>query len=189
MESLLILIDRDENVLGYGEKMSVHKEGLLHKAFSVFVADDYDRILLQKRALCKYHSGGKWSNTCCSHLYKDEDYGTAIRRTFLDELGILIPDLRIDSFSEGGRLDVGIPLYIDRFYYFSQYDGLSEHEIDHVFLYKPDSRLFSALTPNPQEVSELRWFSMADIESMLAKRPADFSSWFPQAFRIAMKGF
>ena len=93
MEDLLVLIDRDDRVLGSCPKLSAHTQKLLHRAFSIFIYDPKtDRILLQKRALGKYHSGGLWSNSCCSHPRYGEPYAVALARRQAQELGITIPE-------------------------------------------------------------------------------------------------
>lgn len=86
---MLILVDKNDNDVGYATKENVHRNGLLHKAFSIFIYDlEKDKVLLQKRAKGKYHSGGLWSNSCCSHKYVNETWISAIKRCLNDELGM-----------------------------------------------------------------------------------------------------
>jgi isopentenyl-diphosphate delta-isomerase len=87
MEQTLILVDEQNNITGYGEKLLVHQEGHLHRAFSIFVNNKSGQLMLQRRALEKYHSGGLWANTCCSHPLKGEDREETIHFRLLEEMG------------------------------------------------------------------------------------------------------
>lgn len=190
MADNLLLVNDNDQVIGYCDKMTVHRKGLLHRAFSVFIFN-YDRqeILLQKRAITKYHSGGLWSNTCCSHPYQDETWNQAISRCVGTELGMIpsFSDVPLEAYKSvcdvtTERTQV---LNAGSFKYYTDYGEMKEHEIDHVFVWFSDERSLLQTAPNPEEVSKLGWFSLARINNMLEETPAVFSSWFPDAYRHA----
>jgi isopentenyl-diphosphate delta-isomerase len=141
------------------EKLEAHRRGLRHPAISVFVMDG-DAVLLQRRALAKYHTPGLWTNTCCTHPAWGEDPGACAVRRLREELGIerLTPVLR-------GRIeyraDVG--------------NGLTEHEVVEVFTAGVTRAL--ALRPDPAEVAETRWRRLDDLAADVAARPAEFTPW------------
>ena len=132
--SNVILVDTKDNQTGISEKLEAHKKGLLHRAFSIFLFNDQDQLLLQKRADEKYHSGGLWTNTCCSHPSPGEFLIKSAQNRLKEEMGIST------SLS---------PLF--SFIYKAEFDnGLIEHELDHVFI-----GTFNANPlPNPEEVGE-----------------------------------
>ena len=88
MEEEVVLVDVNDNVIGYMEKMEAHEKGLLHRAFSVFIFNSNNQLLLQQRAISKYHSGGLWTNTCCSHPRKNETFHNAANRRLFEEMGM-----------------------------------------------------------------------------------------------------
>lgn len=159
----VILVDPDDNELGVQDKMSVHRHGLLHRALSVIVTDRDDRLLLQKRADGKYHSGGLWTNTCCSHPRPGEAVAMAAERRLEEEMGFTCP-LR-PLFTTEYRADVS--------------NGLIEHELVHVFGGRFDG------TPQPvsSEVGDWRWMSASDIQVDMARRPTSYSIWFRKYMR------
>jgi isopentenyl-diphosphate delta-isomerase len=158
----VILVDENDNDLGAMEKMEAHEKAFLHRAFSVFLFNTKGEMLLQKRALTKYHSGGLWTNACCSHPRPGEtNHQAATRRTF-EELGIK-PEIR-DAFS---------------FTYKAAFDnGLTEHEFDHVFVGTYEGPIY----PNPEEVCDHCYMSIADIRDYMANDPHHFTEWFKIAF-------
>jgi len=142
------------------EKMEAHRQGVLHLAISVFIFDG-DAMLVQRRADSKYHCGGQWANTCCSHPHWDESAPDAAHRRLGEELGCALP-LR-DCGETTYRADVG--------------GGLWEHE--RVTLFRGDSaRGALALAPNPDEVSEVRWASVAALRAEAAATPETITPWF-----------
>jgi len=158
----LILVDEQDNPIGTCEKMEAHRKGLLHRAFSVFIFDAHGRMLLQQRALSKYHSGGLWTNACCSHPFPGEDNLTAATRRLKEELGF--------TTSLRKAFD---------FYYRASFDnGLTEHEFDHVFV----GQYEGALEVNPQEVMDYCFLSLEEIENQLETRPDRYTEWFKIAF-------
>lgn len=159
MNEQLIWVDIFDNEIGYGEKLETHVKEQLHRAFSIFIIHD-GKMLIQRRALDKYHSGGLWANACCSHPRKGESLEESLQNCLELELGIpkgsCIPEERFS------------------FVYYSRYDGLSEYEYDHVFVADYEKEI----TPNPEEIAELRWVELARLKKELEEEPQKFSTWF-----------
>lgn len=155
----LILVTVDDREIGSLGKEEVHREGLLHRAFSVFLYDG-ERMLLQKRADGKYHSGGLWTNACCSHPRAGEELEDAVHRRLKLECG-LDTDVR-ELFSFTYRTKFAEDLY--------------EYEYDHVFLGTYDSSL--PVRMDPEEASDYRWVSLTDLKQELLLKPDTFTSWF-----------
>jgi isopentenyl-diphosphate delta-isomerase len=154
-------VDPDDRETGTAEKLAAHRGGLLHRAFSVFVFDMRDNLLLQRRAEGKYHSPGVWSNTCCGHPRPGEDLATAARRRLREEMGF---DCALThQFSFVYRADLG--------------GGLVEHEVDHVFT----GRFAELPEPDPAEVSEWRRTPVAALLLDLERNPRRYSAWLGQA--------
>ena len=171
MEDMLIWVDEQDREIGTGPKMLTHREARLHRAFSVFVYDPVTRdMLLQKRARGKYHSGGLWSNACCSHPRAGEDLETAVHRRLCLELG---SDL------------TGSLLHCGTFVYRADFDGLSEHELDHVFLLSVARETVPLDRFDHTEIEELQWIGMEALDAWLADAPEDFSAWFSRAYTLA----
>jgi isopentenyl-diphosphate delta-isomerase len=146
------------------EKMEAHRKAVLHRAFSVFIFSRKGEMLLQRRALSKYHSGGLWTNACCSHPRPDEETGEAARRRLSEELGFDVPLEKIFEFT-----------------YRTEYEnGLTEHEYDHVYMGYYDGDIL----PDLEEVSEWRWLSPEVVQAELDTCPAAFTSWFLLAFPL-----
>jgi isopentenyl-diphosphate Delta-isomerase len=159
----VILVDPDDVAVGYDDKLTAHREGKLHRAFSVFVVNSGGELLLQRRAESKYHSGGLWSNTCCSHPRPGERTRHAAQRRLVEEMGF--------------ACDV-TPLY--RFIYRAELDGgMIEHECDYVYL----GRFNGRPDPDPREVAAWRWASPETITRELEDAPERFTFWFDLAFR------
>ncbi|MBT2364525.1 isopentenyl-diphosphate Delta-isomerase [Streptomyces sp. ISL-10] len=156
---LLELVDEQGNTIGTAEKLSAHQApGRLHRAFSVFLFDERGRLLLQRRALNKYHSPGVWSNTCCGHPYPGEaPFAAAARRTY-EELGIS-PSL----LAEAGTVRYNHP---------DPASGLVEQEYNHLFV----GMVQSALRPDPEEVGETAFVTPDELTEMHGRVP--FSAWF-----------
>jgi isopentenyl-diphosphate delta-isomerase len=153
----LILVDAQDRELGVKEKLQAHVEGVLHRAFSVFVFDAGKRLLLQRRALTKYHSGGLWSNTACGHPRPGETTVEAARRRLREEMGF---DCELREAFE--------------FIYRAELDGaLVEHEYDHVFVGTHEGEP----APDPSEVEDWRWVTMDDLRRCLRVEPQRYSYW------------
>lgn len=140
-------------------KLEVHQRGLRHKAVSVFVMDG-TRVLIQRRALAKYHTPGLWANTCCTHpRWREDALACAVRRLD-DELGIT------------GL----IPVFADRVEYRAEVgNGLVEHELVDIFVAKAAADL--RVAPNPDEVMATRWVELADLAGEVVENPAPFTPW------------
>ncbi len=158
----LVLVDKDDHVVGSMEKMEVHQKGLLHRAFSVFIFNTKGEMLLQQRAAKKYHSPNLWANACCSHPLAEEKVSDAASRRLMEELGFstaLQP-----AFHFIYKEDVG--------------DGLTEHEYDHVF----SGTYEGTILPNADEVQDYCFMTMDAIEAAIASHPHKYTSWFKIAF-------
>ena len=163
MEERVVLVDERDAELGTAEKQQAHRDGSLHRALSVFVRDGAGRLLLQRRAAGKYHSGGQWTNTCCSHPRPGEDAAEAARRRLEEEMGIGC-ELR-PAFTFVYREDVG--------------GGLTEHEYDHVFAGCFDGEP----RPDPEEVDGWRWATLDEVRAELEANPEAFTPWFRLVMR------
>lgn len=157
-EELVVLVnDKDEKV-GLMPKLEAHEKGLLHRAFSVFVFNDEGQLLLQQRALHKYHTPGKWANTCCSHQRDGELSIDAGKRRLEEEMGF-VTDLEFRK----------------TFVYKANFDnGLTEHELDHIMVgtYNEDPVI------NPEEVAAFKWVNMADLQLDIELHPEKYTAWF-----------
>ncbi len=157
MAEIIILVDQDDNQIGTGEKMEVHRAGKLHRAFSVFVFNNRGEMLLQRRALTKYHSGGLWTNTCCSHPRPEEKTMDAARRRLMEEMGFVCELKEVDSFV-----------------YKTEFEGLFEHEFDHVLIGKYEGEI----KENKDEVEEWKWISLDELGIDVKNNPDKYTSWF-----------
>lgn len=162
-KDLVILVDEQDGEIGLKEKLAAHHDGDLHRAISVFLFDSAGRMLLQRRATGKYHSGGLWTNTSCSHPRPAETVLDAAVRRLHEEMGIRCPDLE-HAFSFTYKADVG--------------NNLTEHELDHVFTGSSDV----LPVPDPLEVMDYRYASFADIEKDLQQHPEHYTTWFRLIF-------
>lgn len=158
-QELVILVNEKDEWMGTAEKLEVHLTGALHRALSVFITNEKKEILLQKRAANKYHSAGLWTNACCSHPRPKEQTESAARRRVQEELGLEIPLKKLCKIHY--KIDVG--------------EGKTEHEFDHIF----SGEWNEIITPNPDEVSALKWIKLEALETWINKCPQDFTAWFP----------
>ncbi|CAI10599.1 putative isopentenyl-diphosphate delta-isomerase (plasmid) [Aromatoleum aromaticum EbN1] len=157
MEDQVILVDEHDNKVGFAGKMAAHQRGALHRAISIFVFDSHSRLMLQRRAAGKYHSGGLWSNTCCSHPRPNEESADAARRRLREEMGV---DCELKkAFSFVYRTKFG--------------SGLIEHEFDHVFFGNHDGRPVL----NPDEADDWKWVDLTELTVDVRKRPETYSFW------------
>jgi isopentenyl-diphosphate delta-isomerase len=158
----VILVDEHDTETGVMEKIEAHQKALLHRAFSVFIFNSKHEMLLQQRNLDKYHSGGLWTNSCCSHPRPGEETAEAASRRLKEEMGFETPLKKIFAFT----------------YRASFANGLAEHEFDHVFA----GYYNGSVTPDQHEVKNYAWKSFASIEEELAGNPLQFTEWFRIAF-------
>lgn len=154
----IILVNIDDEPIGFGEKMDVHRRALMHRAFSVLAFNAKGETLLQRRALEKYHSPGLWTNTCCSHPFPGEETLQAALRRTQEEMGFTC------SLT-----------YLGKFHYVAPFDnGLTENEVDHVF-----TGIFNGEpNPDPAEVCETKWIGIQELTDWMAAKPEDFTVWF-----------
>ena len=160
MSEKIILVDKNDVQIGTGEKLQVHKDGFLHRAFSVFVFNSKCQLLLQKRHRGKYHSGGLWSNTCCSHPCEGEDTLMAAHRRLKEEMGFDCNLKEIYSFS----------------YKIEFKNGLIENELDHVFVGRFDDQPMA----NAKEVEDYKWVSKGELLEDIKNNPNIYTYWFKE---------
>ncbi|MFH1254399.1 MAG: isopentenyl-diphosphate Delta-isomerase [bacterium] len=159
MQTKLILVNEQDQIVGEAEKFEVHKNGLLHRAFSIVIFNSKKEMLLQKRAPQKYHSGGLWTNACCSHPRINENLETAIHKRLYEEMGF---DCPLDKKSE-----FIYKVWIDKQQFF-------EYEYDHIFVGKYDGEI----KPNQEEVCEFKWVDMQKLKADVQKHPYEYTYWF-----------
>lgn len=162
MEEQVVLVDANDNVLGTMGKMQAHQEGQLHRAVSVFVTNSANELLLQKRSSTKYHSPGLWTNTCCTHPRPGETYADCAARRLREEMGFTCELTPAFSFIYKGDVE----------------NGLTEHELDHVFLGRYDGQVHF----DPSEVEDCTFVPLAKVSERLRESPQDFTIWFRAIF-------
>lgn len=156
-EEKVILVDEEDRAIGAAEKLLTHREGKLHRAFSIFVFNSNGELLLQKRARTKYHSGGLWSNTCCSHPRPGESIHEAAHRRLQEEMGFDCDLKGILSFTYKVQFD----------------NGLFEHEYDHVFVGQYDGEP----APNPEEIDDWKWVNFEELQEDIQNNPDRYTYW------------
>jgi isopentenyl-diphosphate delta-isomerase len=165
-EEQVILVDANDLEIGRAEKMEAHIQGWLHRAFSIFLFNSNNELLLHRRADHKYHSAGLWTNTCCSHPRPGEMIRDAADRRLFEEMGIKTPITKLFHFTYRAELE----------------GGLTEHEFDHVFI----GRFDGVPLPNPNEVSNWKYLDIPTIRKELALEPYRYTSWFRICFDEAI---
>ena len=158
----VILVNKNDQPIGQMDKLEAHQKGLLHRAFSIFVFNNKGEMLLQQRAMGKYHSAGLWTNACCSHPQPGEETKTAAIRRLKEELGF----------------ETSIEKIFDLYYRTEFENGLTEHEFDHVFAGEYDG----PVNPDPEEIMDISYKSMDEISEGLIKNPEQYTHWFRLAF-------
>src|SRR5215213_11970920 len=163
----VILVTEIDEPIGTMEKMQAHKDGLLHRAFSIFIFDTQGRMLLQQRAMDKYHGAQLWSNACCSHPYPGERTEEAALRRLKEEMGFTTPLQKLFEFVYHAEVE----------------NNLIEHEYDHVFtgIYE------GIIKTNKKEVADYCYEDMEEIKWALREQPGKFTSWFKIAFPLIEK--
>ncbi len=157
IEDRVVLVDERDRQIGVAEKLAAHQLGQLHRAFSIFILNSQGQLLLQKRAKHKYHSGGLWTNTCCSHPRPDESLTTATQRRLAEEMGMTCELTELFSFIYRAELD----------------QGLIEHEFDHVFLGYSDR----PPVLNPEEAEDWQWIDLQKLQADIRDRPEAYTYW------------
>jgi isopentenyl-diphosphate delta-isomerase len=161
-EEKVILVNEKDEQIGLMPKMEAHEKALLHRAFSVFVFNDRNELMIQQRALEKYHSPGLWTNTCCSHQREGESNIDAGKRRLQEEMGFSTDLKETTSFIYKAPFD----------------NGLTEHEYDHILVgnFEGEPNL------NPEEVSDWMWISIDDLKVDMAASPDKYTEWFKIIF-------
>ena len=161
-EEKVILVDKNDNQVGLMPKLEAHEKGVLHRAFSIFIFNSKYELLLQKRSSSKYHSGGLWTNTCCSHPREGEDILDAANRRLDEEMGIKTSLRKVYDFIYKAELD----------------NQLTEHEFDHVFygVFDNDPIL------NIDEAEDFKWVDMETLNNDIIKDEDNYTVWFKIAF-------
>ena len=154
----VILVDETDREVGTMEKMEAHEKGVLHRAFSVFVFNENQELMIHQRALHKYHSAGLWTNTCCSHPAPGESTSDAAHRRLMEEMGFDCELQEAFSFTYCSKLE----------------NGLTEHELDHVFIGQYDG----PPKVNPEEVATWKYSTISSLKSEIEATPERFTEWF-----------
>ena len=154
----VILVDESDNEIGKEEKLKAHKEGKLHRCFSILVFNPKEELLIQKRSKNKYHSGGLWANTCCSHPKPGEITEIAAHRRLKEEFGFDCELKPIFNFTYKKTFD----------------NGLIEHEFDHVFMGVTNSKP----QPNKEEIEDFKWVPIEELKKDIKENPENYAYWF-----------
>lgn len=158
----VILVDENDQEIGTMEKQEAHEKGLLHRAFSVFIFNEKKELLLQQRALTKYHSAGLWTNTCCSHPRIGETIEKAAHRRLMEEMGF---DCELSTKTS--------------FIYKAAFEnGLTEHEFDHVLV----GSFNGEINFNPTEVKNFKWINLEELQIDLLQNNQNYTAWFKIIF-------
>jgi isopentenyl-diphosphate delta-isomerase len=157
MQEEVILVNEGDEQIGVAEKIRAHKHAALHRALSIFVFNKEGQLLLQKRAQSKYHSGGLWSNTCCSHPRPGESIEAAAHRRLKQEMGFTCPLRKVSELIYRAELQ----------------NGLVEHEYDHILI----GDFSGDPVPDPSEVEDWRWVSVSDLMKEIQESPDLYSVW------------
>ena len=163
----VVLVNENDQQIGIMEKMAAHIVPRLHRAFSIFIFNSKGELLLQQRALSKYHSPGLWTNTCCSHPRNGESVDKAAERRLMEEMGMSCEMYEVFTFIY--KAPVGL--------------GLVEHEFDHVFFGQSDE------TPlfNTEEVAAFKYMKLEDIDKDMKAHPECYTEWFKISFDEIIK--
>ena len=161
-EEKVVLVDQDDQPIGSIGKIEAHEKALLHRAFSIFVMNSKNELLIQQRAFGKYHSPGLWTNTCCSHQREGESNIEAGKRRLMEEMGMSVSLDELFTFIYKASFD----------------NGLTEHELDHVMVG------FSEEDPkiNTNEVAAFKWIHIDDVKEDLENNPKNYTVWFAIIF-------
>ena len=169
VEKKVVLVDKSGNQIGLMPKLEAHQKGILHRAFSIFIFNSENQILLQKRSSNKYHFGGLWTNTCCSHPRDGENIIDAGKRRLYEEMGIKTELKKEFEFTYKEVLG----------------NGLTEHEFDHVLIGNFNGNPIL----NKDEVEDWKWMSLEEIEKNINENKDDYTVWFVIAFNYFYKNF
>lgn len=162
MEEQVILVNEGDEQIGLMPKMEAHEKGVLHRAFSIFIFNNKNELMLQQRALDKYHSPGLWTNTCCSHQRNGETSLEAGKRRLFEEMGFTTPLKETTTFIYKAPFD----------------NGLTEHELDHILVgeYNDQPQI------NPEEVASWKWMPLEGVKKDIENNPDQYTAWFKIIF-------
>lgn len=169
--NLVILVDKQNRSIGTMDKLSAHRQGRLHRAYSILIfRNNHNNIelLLQQRSPLKYHGGGLWTNTCCSHPLEDNELIKHAMDRLHEEMGINITLIEAGVFKYFAKLN----------------DGMFEHEIDHVLI---GTWIEQEIHPDPSEVADYSWMDIPTLQQKLAQNPSLYSPWLGQALGVALQ--
>jgi isopentenyl-diphosphate delta-isomerase len=160
---IITLVDAEDSITGFEEKMEVHRKGLLHRAFSILIFNQEGKMLIHQRAFEKYHSPGLWTNACCGHPNKGENILDAAHRRLGEEMGF---DCELN--------------FKFKFHYRAEFDnGLIENELDHVFFGDFNEKF----AVNPMEVADWKWILIDDLKEDIIKQPNNYTVWFKEILK------
>ena len=162
-EENVVLVNEKDEQIGLMPKMEAHEKAILHRAFSVFIFNDNGELMLQQRALHKYHSPGLWTNTCCSHQRDGESNLAAGLRRLQEEMGFTAPLKETTWFIYKAPFD----------------NGLTEHELDHILV----GNFNDSPSVNKEEVADWKWMPLEEVKSDIAKNPDLYTAWFKIIFK------
>lgn len=154
----VILVNENDEQIGLMEKLEAHEKGLLHRAFSVFVFNSKNELLIHQRAHSKYHSPGLWTNTCCSHQRENETTLQAAHRRLQEEMGFDCNLIELFAFTYKAEFS----------------NGLTEHEFDHVLV----GTCNTLPQPNSNEVADFKWLSLEAVKQAINENPNQYTEWF-----------
>ncbi|MDP5139927.1 MAG: isopentenyl-diphosphate Delta-isomerase [Spirosomaceae bacterium] len=158
------LVDENDNIIGSEEKLLVHQKGLLHRAFSILIYNEKGEMLIHQRAFHKYHCGGLWTNACCGHPNKGETMQAAVHRRLQEEMGF----------------DCELELKF-KFQYKAEFaNGLTENEIDHVYV----GKFNGSFIVNSEEVADYKWINVNSIREDAERNPENYTVWFKEILQI-----
>lgn len=159
----IILVNENDEQIGTGEKLMVHQQGLLHRAFSILIFNGNNELLIHQRTSHKYHSGNLWTNTCCGHPNANEEINQAAHRRLGEEMGF---DCTFD--------------FLYKFQYHAEFDNeLVENEIDHVFMGNYDGDF----EVNPEEVADYQWITIESLLESVSNNPQNYTFWFKEILK------
>lgn len=158
----MILVNERDEQIGVMPKLEAHQKAVLHRAFSIFILNDHNEIMLQQRAAGKYHSPLLWTNTCCSHQREGESNVEAGRRRLREEMGFEVELTDVFHFIYKAPFD----------------NGLTEHELDHVMV----GRYNGEPSINPDEVADWKWIGIEDLRRDMMEHPQRYTVWFKIIF-------
>ncbi|MEK7079632.1 MAG: isopentenyl-diphosphate Delta-isomerase [Patescibacteria group bacterium] len=164
----VILVDENDKEIGIEEKIKAHKDGKLHRAFSIFIFNSKGELLLQKRAKEKYHSGGLWSNTCCGHPRPKESLEAAAHCRLKEEMGF---DCALNHLEAAC------------FIYKTKIRDLFEHEYDHIFI----GEFNKNPNPDPKEIEDYKWISPEELQRDILSNPDNYTNWFELSIENVLK--